>query len=130
MSLTDKHVDIGFWQCHYRLRNKGYKWNHKKVYRVYTAMKLNIRRRARRRLPSRIKEALLQPSAPNQVWSLDFMSDALTDGRKFRVLNVIDDFNRQSLAIEVDTSLALAQGYTCPGKNHRRTRKASQYQNR
>lgn len=68
-------------------------------------MKLNIRRRARRRLPSRIKEALLLPCAPNGVWSLDFMSDALTDGRKFRVLNIMDDFNRQSLAIEVDTSL-------------------------
>ena len=104
-ALTEKHVDIGFWQSFYRLRNKGYSWNHKKVYRVYTDMKLNIRRRAKRRLPARIKEALLVPSAPNEVWSIDFMSDALMDGRKFRLLNVMDDFNRESLAIEVDTSL-------------------------
>jgi putative transposase len=68
-------------------------------------MKLNIRRRSKKRLPERIKQALMVPSAPNQVWSIDFMSDRLVDGRKFRLLNVIDDFNRESLAIEVDTSL-------------------------
>ena len=104
-ALTDKHVDIGFWQCYYRLRNKGSRWNHKRIYRVYTNMRLNIRRRAKRRLPARVREALFIPKGPNEVWSIDFMSDALVDGRKFRVLNVIDDFNRESLAIEIDTSL-------------------------
>jgi putative transposase len=104
-ALTTKHVAIGYWQCCYRLWNKGYKWNHKRIYRVYTNMKLNIRRRAKKRLPERIKQALMVPTAPNQVWSIDFMSDSLVDGRKFRLFNVIDDFNRESLAIEVDTSL-------------------------
>jgi putative transposase len=104
-ALTTKHVAIGYWQCCYRLWNKGHHWNHKRIYRVYTAMKLNIRRRAKKRLPERIKQALMVPSAPNQVWSIDFMSDSLVDGRKFRLLNIIDDFNRESLAIEVDTSL-------------------------
>jgi len=68
-------------------------------------MKLNIRRRAKKRLPERIKQALMVPTAPNQVWSIDFMQDRLTDSRKFRLLNIIDDFNRESLAVEVDTSL-------------------------
>jgi putative transposase len=68
-------------------------------------MGLNIRRRAKKRLPDRVKQPLSVPVEPNQMWSIDFMSDSLVDGRKFRLLNVIDDYNRQSLAIEVDTSL-------------------------
>jgi len=103
--LTTKHVAIGFWQCCYRLWNSGHCWNHKRIYRVYTDMNLNIRRRVKRRLPERVKQTLSVPTAPNQMWSIDFMTDRLVDGRKFRLLNVIDDFNRESLAIEVDTSL-------------------------
>ena len=67
-------------------------------------MKLNIRK-AKKRLPDRIKQPLVKATAPNETWSIDFMSDSLADGRKFRLLNVIDDFNRESLAVEVDTSL-------------------------
>jgi putative transposase len=103
--LTTKHAAIGFWQCCYRLWNKGFLWNHKRIYRVYTDLRLNIRRRAKKRLPERVKQPLTVPTAPNQVWSIDFMSDCLEDGRRFRLLNIIDDFNRESLAIEVDTSL-------------------------
>ncbi len=103
--LVDKHPSIGFWQSFYRLRRKGFVWNHKKVYRVYTELKLNIRRRYRKRLPARVKQALFQPLAINQVWSIDFMNDSLWDGRRFRLLNIIDDFNREVLAIESDLSL-------------------------
>jgi putative transposase len=68
-------------------------------------LKLNIRRRPKRRIPQRVKEPLLIPEGINKTWSLDFMSDSLVDGRRFRLLNVMDDYNRESLAIEVDTSL-------------------------
>jgi putative transposase len=103
--LVDKHPSIGFWQSYYRIRRKGFNWNHKKVYRVYTDLKLNIRRRYKKRLPARVKQALYQPAALNEVWSIDFMSDTLWDGRRFRLLNIIDDYNREVLHIETDLSL-------------------------
>jgi putative transposase len=103
--MVSKHPAIGFWQSYFRLRRKGFVWNHKKVYRVYTALHLNIRRRFKKRLPARIKQALFQPTAINEVWSIDFMSDSLWSGRKFRLLNIVDDFNRQMLAMEADISL-------------------------
>lgn len=103
--LVEKHPSIGFWQSYYRLRRMGFTDNHKRMYRIYTQMKLNIRRRYRKRLPARVKQALFRPEAINQVWSIDFMSDSLWDGRRFRLLNVIDDYNREVLAMEADLSL-------------------------
>jgi putative transposase len=103
--LVDKHPSIGFWMSYYRIRKQGYQWNHKRVNRIYTAMQLNIRRRAKKRLPSRAKQTLMQPDDPKQTWSIDFISDSLWNGRKFRILNIIDDFNREVLCLEADTSL-------------------------
>ena len=103
--LVDKHPSIGFWKCFYRLKRQGHRWNHKKVYRVYSAMRLNIRRRHKKRLPARVKQALFVPDTINQVWSVDFMSDSLWDGRKFRLLNIVDDYNREVLSVKTDTSL-------------------------
>ena len=103
--LVEKHPSIGFWKCYYRLRRKGFTCNHKRLYRVYTLLKLNIRRRPKRRIPQRVKEPLVIPEGINKSWSMDFMTDSLVDGRRFRLLNIMDDFNRESLAIEVDTSL-------------------------
>ncbi len=103
--LTRKHPAIGFWQCYHRLRLAGHRWNHKRVYRVYRTLGLSIRRRVKKRLPARVKQALFQPAGPDHVYSIDFMHDTLWDGRTYRLLNVIDDYNREVLAIEVDSSL-------------------------
>src|SRR5215210_9351490 len=87
------------------LRNAGHNWNHKRIRRVYRAMGLHLKRKPKKRLPARPAQALAVPGRANQTWSLDFMSDALSNGRTFRTLNVIDDYNREALWIEVDTSL-------------------------
>lgn len=104
-SLIEKYPSIGFWQSYFRIRRMGYAWNHKRVFRVYTELKLNIRRRFRKRLPARVKQALYQPDSVNEVWSVDFMSDTLWDGRRFRLLNIVGDYNREVIHIEADTSL-------------------------
>ena len=87
------------------LRRSGYRWNHKRVHRVYVELKLNLRRKAKRRLPSRNPQPLVVPEQLNQSWSMDFMSDTLDNGHRFRTFNVIDDYNREALAIEIDLSL-------------------------
>ena len=88
------------------LRNvKGFFWNHKRVYRIYRELELNLRIKPRRRLVRERPEALAVPDTPNAMWSMDFMSDQLSGGRYFRTFNVLDDFNREGLGIEVDLSL-------------------------
>lgn len=104
-ALVERHRRWGFWKCYKALRRKGRPWNHKRVYRVYCQLRLNQKRRAKRRLPARQRQSLMVPQRPNQVWSADFMSDALYYGSRFRTFNVIDDFNREAVAIELDTSI-------------------------
>lgn len=103
--LSELHRNWGFWMMYHRLRKLGFKWNHKRVYRIYTAMRLNLRNKRKKRLPARVKAPLLCPIGPNITWSLDFMHDTLASGKAIRTLNVIDDFNREALSITVDTSL-------------------------
>ena len=92
------------------LRNlKGFAWNHKRVYRIYRDLELNLRIKPRKRLKRDKPDALAVPETPNQTWSMDFMADQLADGRSFRTLNVIDDFNREGLGIELDFSLPAAR---------------------
>ena len=104
-ALIDKHPRWGFWKSFKALRRKGHRWNHKRVYRIYCELRLNQKRRAKKRLPMRVKNPLFVPPQPNQVWSADFMSDTLYAGKRFRTFNVIDDFNRELLHVEIDTSL-------------------------
>ena len=104
-SLADSHPRRGFWKYYKMLRRAGRAWNHKRLYRVYCEMKLNHRRRAKQRVPVRDPQPLWVPDRPNVVWSADFMSDALYHGRRFRTFNVLDDHNREAVAIEIDTSL-------------------------
>lgn len=84
---------------------KGFAWNHKRVYRLYRELELNLRIKPRRRLKRDRPDALGEATAINQVWSMDFMSDSLSDGRLLRTFNVIDDYNREGLTIDVDLSL-------------------------
>lgn len=103
--FAQKHPRNGFRKLFLRIRNAGYDWNHKRVYRIYRQLGLNIRRKTKKRLPQRIKTPLEALEAINHVWSMDFMSDTLWSGRRYRLLNVIDEYNREMLDIEIDTSL-------------------------
>ena len=104
--LAFHHPTYGFRKLFAYLRRAGKAWNHKKVYRVYKLLKLNKKRKGKRRLPARVKQPLQQQTAVNKSWSMDFMSDSMVGGRKFRTFNVMDDCSREALAIEVDTSLS------------------------
>jgi putative transposase len=103
--LAEKQPRWGCGKMSDYLRNQGHAWNHKRIRRVYRSLALHLKRKPKKRLPARTAQALEVPGQQNQTWSLDFMSDALSTGRTFRTLNVIDDFNREALWIEVDTSL-------------------------
>ncbi|WP_371808433.1 DDE-type integrase/transposase/recombinase, partial [Advenella sp. EE-W14] len=95
----------GFWKCFYRLRLDGKLWNFKRVWRIYCALNLNQKRRTKKRLPERAPAPLAVPAESNYSWSFDFMSDALYNGTRFRVLNIIDEGVREALDIVIDTSL-------------------------
>lgn len=104
--LTHNQRNWGFGLCFLYLRNvKGYRWNHKRVYRIYRELELNLRIKPKKRIVRARPEPLAVPEAINQCWSMDFMHDQLSDGRSYRLLNVIDDFNREALAIDIDLSL-------------------------
>ena len=106
LDLTDRHKRWGFGLCFLYLRNiLGFVWNHKRVYRIYRELELNLRIKPRKRLIRNRPDKLRVPKAANDTWSMDFMADKLSNGRKFRTFNVLDDFNREGLGIEVDVSL-------------------------
>lgn len=103
--LAERFPERGFGKYFQLIRRRGHTWNHKRVYRVYCGLKMNRRRLGKKRLPTRDPQPLAVPGEINKSWSIDFMSDALWCGRRFRTFNVVDDFNREVLAIEVDLNL-------------------------
>jgi putative transposase len=106
LTLTNNQRNWGFGLCFLYLRNvKGFGWNHKRVYRIYRELELNMRIKPKKRLIREKPGPLAEPKSINEVWSMDFMYDQLSDGRSIRLFNVIDDFNREGLNIEVDFSL-------------------------
>ena len=102
--LADQLPHRGIDVYYGRLKAQGYTWGRRRVLRVYRKLGLQHRRKRKRRPPSRIKMPLTLPISRNIIWSMDFMHDVLESGRKFRVLNVIDDFNREALAVEAEYS--------------------------
>lgn len=106
LRITDSQRNWGFGLCFLYLRNvKGFRFNHKRVYRIYCGLSPNMWLKPKKRLKRDKPEPLAMPESGNECWSMDFMHDQLSDGRSVRLLNVIDDFNREALAIEVDFSL-------------------------
>ena len=105
-SLTTTHRAWGFGLCYFYLRNvKRWEFNHKRIYRIYRELELNLRIKPKKRLVREKPEPLKVPDEINQTWSMDFMSDSLADGRLLRTFNVLDDYNREGLTIDVDLSL-------------------------
>ena len=95
----------GCWKCYDRVRAMGHAWNHKALHRVYCALRLNLPRRTKRRVPTRERVPLDARPQLNDTWAMDFMGDTLYDGRQDRILHVLDEGNREHLGLEIDTSL-------------------------
>lgn len=103
--LAEEHPTRGFDWYYGNLRNKGLRWNRKRVLRIYRNMNLKLRRKRKRRIPKRPKQPLIEAKTLNDTWSMDFLSDALSYGRRVRVLIVMDDANREALAAFADYSI-------------------------
>jgi len=97
---------FGYRRLHVLLKREGYLINHKKLFRLYREERLAVRRRGGRKRAIGTRAPMMVPMAPNDRWSLDFVSDQLTDGRRFRILTVVDDCTRECLALVADTSLS------------------------
>jgi putative transposase len=104
--ITTVRVHYGYRRVHVLLKREGWSDNHKRVYRLYRAEGLSLRhKRPRRNKSARLRQPICTASAPNEIWSMDFVSDALFDGRRLRALTIVDNYTREALAIEVGQSL-------------------------
>jgi putative transposase len=103
--LAAQRRRFGYRRLHVLLQREGAKLNHKKLRRLYAEERLQVRRRGGRKRALGTRAPIALPQGPNQRWSMDFVSDAMTDGRRFRILAVVDDFTRECLCLVADTSL-------------------------
>jgi putative transposase len=108
-ALAAERRRFGYRRLHLMLKREGVSVNHKKLFRIYREEKLVVRKRGGRKRGLGTRAPMTIPRGPNQRWSLDFVSDALADGRRFRVLAIVDDFTRECLALIADTSLSGAR---------------------
>ena len=97
---------FGYRRIHVMVAREGFQVNHKKLRRIYAEEKLQVRRRGGRKRALGTRRPMVLPDGPNQRWSLDFVSDAFTDGRRFRISTVVDDYTRENVALIADTSLS------------------------
>lgn len=111
--LASKYPNRGFDNYFARIRREGHKWSRGRVLRVYRALGLVKRPKKRRRLPEELRQPLEKAMKINHTWSLDFMSDSLTDGRTIRILNVMDDYNREALLCEGSISFPAQRVVRC-----------------
>ncbi len=105
-ALAHERRRFGYRRLHVLLRREGYVVNHKRLYRLYREERLAVRRRGGRKRAVGARTPMMTPFAPNDRWSLDFVSDQLIDGRRFRILAVVDDCTRKCLGLVADTSLS------------------------
>src|SRR4051794_33379062 len=105
-AIAHERRRFGYRRLHVLLKREGYVINHKKLFRLYREERLTVRRRGGRKRAIGTRAPMTVPVLPNDRWSLDFVSDQMTDGRRFRILTVVDDCTRECLALVADTSLS------------------------
>lgn len=105
-ALAERYPRYGYLMLHALLRQEGLVVNAKRTYRLYCEEGLQVRTKKRRKLPLRPRRPMVLPSCTAERWSLDFMSDQMANGRRFRVLNIVDDFSRECVGQLVDTSIS------------------------
>ncbi len=105
-AIAHERRRFGYWRLHVLLGREGFVVNHKRLFRLYREERLTVRRRGGRKRAIGTRAPMLTPRTPNQRWSLDFVSDQFTCGRRFRMLTVVDDCTRECLTLVADTSLS------------------------
>jgi putative transposase len=106
VELAAERRRFGYRRLHLLVRREGIEVNHKRIYRLYSEAGLAVRRRRRRERVAVEREPLSLPSGPNEVWSMDFVSDALADGRRIKILTIVDDYTKEAVDLAVDHGIS------------------------